>query len=112
MITSFLKKDKVQDNSINQLKLEVHDTHKKDENITRNFEPTDDSDVINKAYIDKKFLQIDGHKSFLEKEYSEFELQYNKQSAEEDLIQQAVETIIQIFFDKSIFDSFPMQIKY
>ena len=34
--------------NINQLKLEVHDTYEKGEKITANFEPTDDSDVINK----------------------------------------------------------------
>ena len=29
------KKDKLQDSNINQLKLEVHDTYKKDEKITK-----------------------------------------------------------------------------
>ena len=51
------KKDKVQDMNINQLKLEVHDTYKKDEKVTTNFEPTDDSDVINKAYLDEKIVK-------------------------------------------------------
>ena len=37
--------------STNQLKLEVHDTYKKDEKLTTNFEPTDNTDVINKAYL-------------------------------------------------------------
>ena len=27
---------------------------KKDEKVTTNFEPTDESDVINKAYLDEK----------------------------------------------------------
>ena len=49
------KRDKLQDININQLKLEVHDTYKKDEKITTNFEPTDNADVINKAYLDEKF---------------------------------------------------------
>ena len=57
----FSKRDKLKDLNINQLKLEVHDTYKKDEKITTNFEPTDDSDVINKAYLDEKFKKIDGH---------------------------------------------------
>ena len=48
------KRDKLQDLNINQLKLEVHDTYKKDEKITTNFEAIDDSDVINKAYLDDK----------------------------------------------------------
>ena len=43
------KRDKLQDLNINQLKFEVHDTYKKDEKLTLNFEPTDNSDVINKA---------------------------------------------------------------
>ena len=43
------KRNKLQDLKINQLKLEVHDTNKKDEKITTNFEPTDNSDVINKG---------------------------------------------------------------
>ena len=48
------ERDKLQDLNINQLKLEVHDTYKKDEKITTNFEAVDDSDVINKAHLDDK----------------------------------------------------------
>ena len=48
------KRDKLQDLNINQIKLEVHDTYKKDGKITTNFEPTDDSDVITKGYLDEK----------------------------------------------------------
>ena len=48
------KRDKLQDLNIIQLKLEVHDTYKKDEKITTNFEAVDDKDVINKVYLDKK----------------------------------------------------------
>ena len=48
------KRDKLQDANFSQLKLEVYDTYKKDEKITTNFEPTDNSDVINKGYLDKK----------------------------------------------------------
>ena len=61
--------------NINQLKLEVHDTYKKDENITTNFEPIDNSDVLNKGYLDDKVLKINGHLSKLEKGYNEFKLQ-------------------------------------
>ena len=49
------KRDKLQDLSVNQLKLEVHDTYEKNEKLTTNFEPNDNSDVINKAYLDEKF---------------------------------------------------------
>ena len=100
------KRDKLQDLNINQLKLEVHDTYKKDEKITTKLEPTEDSDVINKAYLDEKLLKIDGHLSKLEKDYNEFKKQYNKQSVEEISIQRAVKTTIQILYDKGLFDNF------
>ena len=100
------KRDKLQDLNINQLKLEVHDTYKKDEKQTTNFEPNDNEDVINKAYLDSKLLKIDGHLSKLEKDYNEFILQYNKQNVEDILIQRAVKTTIQIPYDRGLFDNF------
>ena len=99
-------RDKLQDLNINQLKLEVHDTYKKDEKITTNFEPSNNEDVINKAYLDEKISKINGHLSFLEKDYNEFKLQYNKQNIEETLVQRAVKTTIQILYDKGLFDNF------
>ena len=72
-----------------------------------NFESTDDKDVINKAYLDEKLSKTEGGFSFLEKDYNEFNLQYNKQSVEETLIQRAVKTTIQILYDKGLFDSLP-----
>ena len=36
------------------MKLEVHDTYRKDEKISTNFELVDNEDVINKAYLDEK----------------------------------------------------------
>ena len=100
------KRDKLQDLNINQLKLEVHDTYKKDEKITTNFETVDDKDVINKTYLDGMLKKTDGHISYIEKPYNEFKLQYNKQFVEGILIQKAVKTTIQILFDKRIFDNF------
>ena len=100
------KRDKLQDSNINQLKLEVHDTYKKDEKITTNFEAVNDEDVINKGHLDSKLLKIDGQLSKLEKDFNEFKLQYNKQSVEEILIQRAVKTTIQILYDKGLFDNF------
>ena len=100
------KRDKLQDRNINQLKLEVHDTYKKDEKMKTNFEAIDNEDVINKGYLDSKLLKITGHLSKLEKDYSEFKKQYNKQSVEEILIQRAIKTTIQILYDKGLFDSF------
>ena len=100
------KRDKLQDSNINQLKLEVYDTYKKDEKLTTNFKPTDNLDVINKGYLDEKLLKINGHLSKLEKDYNEFILQYNKQNVEEILIQRAVKTTTQILYDKGLFDNF------
>ena len=100
------KRDKLQDMNINQLKLEVHDTYKKDEEITTIFEAVDNEDVINKNYLDDKLLKIDGHLSNLEKDYNEFKLQYNKQNVEDILIQRAVKTTIQILYDKDLFDNY------
>ena len=48
------KRDKLQDANINQLKLEVYDTYKKDEKISTNFEAVNNEDVINKGYLDEK----------------------------------------------------------
>ena len=100
------KRDKLQDVNISQLKLEVHDTYKKDEKLTTNFEPTDNSDVINKGYLDEKLIKIDGHLSKLEKDYNEFKLDYDKQAVEEILIRRAVKTTIQILYDRGLFDNF------
>ena len=41
--------------------------------------------------------------SFLEKNYNEFNLQYNTQSEEYILIQRALTTTIQILYDKGLF---------
>ena len=100
------KRDKLQDLNINQLKLEVHDTYKKDEKITTNFKAVDDEDVINKVYLDEELKKTNGHISYIEKDYNEFKKQYNKQSAEEILIQRAVKTTIQILYDKGSFDNY------
>ena len=100
------KRDKLQDLNINNLKLEVHDTYKKDERISTDFEAVDDSDVINKDYLDEKLLKLNGHLSKLEKDFNEFEKQYNKQSVEEVSIQRAVKTTIQILYDKGLFDNY------
>ena len=100
------KRDKLQDLNINQLKLEIHDTYKKDEKITTNFEAVNDEDIINKGYLDEKLLKINGHLSKIEKDYNEYKLQYKKQSVEDILIQRAVKTTIQILYDKGLFDKY------
>ena len=91
---------------MNQLKLEVHDTYRKYEKLTTNFEAVDNEGFINKGYLDSKLLKLDGHLSKLEKDYNEFKLKYNKQTVEDILIQRAVKTTIQILYDKGLFDSF------
>ena len=100
------KRDKLQDLNINQLKIDVHHTYKKDETKTTDFEAIDDEDVINKGYSDEKLLKTDGHLSKMEKDYNEFNLQHNKQNVEDILIQRAVKTTIQILDDKGLFDKF------
>ena len=100
------KGDKLQDININQLKLEVQDTYKKDEKITTTFEAVDNEDVKDKSYLDSKLMKIDGHLSKLEKDYNEFKLQYNKQNVEEILIQRAVKTTIQTLYDRGLFDNY------
>ena len=100
------RRDKLPDLSFNQLKLEVHDTYKRDQKITTNFEAVDDEDVINKAYLDSKLLKKDGHLSKLEKDHNKFKLQYNKQNVEDILTQRAVKTTIQILYDRGLFDNY------
>ena len=51
------KRDQLQDLNNIQLKLEVHDSYKKDENLSTNFEPVDNEDVINRAYLDEKLIK-------------------------------------------------------
>ena len=97
--------DKLQDLIINQLKIDVHDTYKKDEKITTDFEAINNEDVINKSYLDEKLSELKGQLSLLETDYNGFKLQYNKQSVEGSLFQRAVKTTIQLFHDKRFFDN-------
>ena len=99
------KRDKLQHANISQLKLQVYDTYKKDEKLT-NFEPIDNSDVINKGYLDEKMLKKNGHLSKLEKDFNEFKLQYNKQNVEDILFQRVVKSTLQILYDKVLFDNY------
>ena len=90
------KRDNLQGLNINQLKLAVHDTFKKDGKLTTKFVPTDDSDVTNKGYLEEKIVKkINGHITSLEKDYNDFKLQHNKQSVEQVLLQRTVKTTTQ-----------------
>ena len=57
------KRGKLQDLNINQLKLKLHDSFKKDDKILTKFEPVNDEDVINKGYLDEKIKK--DRRSFL-----------------------------------------------
>ena len=100
------KKERVQDSNINQLKLQLHDSFKKDENKTTIFKAANDERVINKAYLDEILLKLDGHLSLLEKNYNEYKILSDKQSIEEVLSQRAVKLFIQILHDKELFDTY------
>ena len=59
------KRDKLQEMKINQIKLELHDSFKKDEKITTEFEHVNFDDVINKAYLEEKLHKLDCHVSYI-----------------------------------------------
>ena len=84
----------------------MNDTYRKDEKITTNFEPSNDEDLMNKAYLDKNSSEIEGHVTFTGKEFNDFKFLSNKQSTEEVLIQKAVKAIIQTLFDKGLFHTY------
>ena len=50
--------------------------------------------------------KIDGHISYIENDYNQFKLQYNRQFVEEYLIQRTVETTKQTLSDKGLFDNY------
>ena len=85
---------------------------KKMKKLITNFEPINDEDVINKTYLDEIFLKKDGHLSLLGRDYNEFKKLSHKQSIEEVLIQRVVKTNNQVLFDKGLFDSFSMQLRF
>ena len=96
----------MQNKSNNWTKPNVNDTYKKNEKPGTNFEPSNDEDLVNTAYLDMKSSKIEGQISYIEKDYNEFKLEYNKQSVEAILIRRAVKTTIQILYDKGLFDNF------
>ena len=55
-INLFLKKNKAQDINLEKLKLEIHETIKKDEKLKTIVEPLKKEDVFNKAYLDEKLF--------------------------------------------------------
>ena len=89
-------KDRVQGNNLNQIKLKVNDTNKRNEKITTNFEPSDKKDVISKTYLDTNLSKIKASLSIKEKDFNEFKLRNDEQS-EDVLIERAVITTLQNF---------------
>ena len=100
------ERQKLQDMNINQLKLEVHDTYKKVEKISTCFKAVNGEDVINKAYLVENLSKTECCLLFLQKDYNEFKLQYNKQPVEELSIQRAVKTTIQLLYGEALFDNY------
>ena len=92
--------------NLKQLELKVNDTFEEDERITKNFEPSNDEHVVNRAHQNaKKFQSRGGHISFKGKEYKGQFLHNNqKQSDEEFLIERAVKSTIEMLYDKRLHD--------
>ena len=55
------------------MKLKVNDSYRKVEKIT-SFEPFNEADVVNKAYIDTKLNKIEACISHIQKDYDEFKM--------------------------------------
>ena len=96
----------MQDFNLNQLKLKINGTSKKDEEITTNIEPSNDEDENNESYLDEKISKIESHIPCIEKNYIEFKLLSNKQFVEDALNERAVKTTKQIINDKGCFDEY------
>ena len=90
----FLFVDRVQDFKLNQLKLKLNDTYRKNQKITTNFEPHNNGDVVNKTYLDTEKSKKEGHFSLKEKDYIEYKLRNDKHS-EKVLFEGAFKTTIQ-----------------
>ena len=86
----------------NPVKLEIYGKHKIDEKLTTKSKAVTDQEVINEDYLDEKFSKKEGLSSFLEKDYNEFKL-HNKVDL---LIERAVRTTIQTFYDKTVFKNY------
>ena len=99
-------KDRVQQINLDQLKVKVNDTFKKHGKIATNYEPSNDEDVINKADLDKKLSNKDGHISYKQECYIKIKFLCNKQSEEEVLIERAVKTAIPKLYYIQIFDQY------
>ena len=96
----------MQDINRDQLKLKVNDTCKKDEKKSTNVEPSNDEDGSSKAYLDENLSELGSQVFYLKEDYNEFILHNNNQSVEENLIETAVKTTMQTFYDKGLFENY------
>ena len=53
----------MQDINLNQLKLKLNDTQKKEEKITTRFKAVNDEDVRNKECLDKTLAEVDVYRT-------------------------------------------------
>ena len=97
-------KDRVQDNNLEQLKLKVNDSYKKDEKITINFRAIIDEDNICKKFIYTKLPVVKGHLLYPGKFYIYYK--YHEICNGEFLIEKTVKTTIQTLYDKGLFDNY------
>ena len=70
--------DKTQYTNLNQSKLKVNGTFKKDEKTTMSFEPHNNEDVKSKAHLQTKFFKVRGHILFIEKKLISLHLHNDK----------------------------------
>ena len=94
----------MQDINPNKVKLKVNHTCIEDEKISTNFEISHDKDVINKAYFNKKISKKEGHKSFIEKDWSDIRMHSKKKQSKDVLTEKAVKSTTQILQDKVLVD--------
>ena len=96
--------DRVQHKNLNQMKLDLNETYRRNGKIATKFKRSQDEKVINKTYLDENFTKLEGHLSIVEKSFRFFKLNNNKQSVEEILIQRSVKMTFQLIYDKGLFD--------
>ena len=66
---------RLQDKKLNDLRLNVNESYKKDEKKVTKFEPFYVEDVSNKLYLDLKIAEVKDHQSGLRKNCNEFRVE-------------------------------------
>ena len=57
----------MQDINLNQFKLKLNDSYRKDATTGTKFEPSNEEDVVSKSYLDTNLSEMNGHISYFEK---------------------------------------------